>query len=279
MIKTGVSEQFDGGRQGYTDAELEILKKYGFDHVDLGAADTDTELYQNDEKNALELMRSIKARHDAAGVIIWQMHGPWRYPPMDATEESRAERLEKMKRAVLLCECADCRYLVVHPLMPDMEDTLHSREDETRALNLKFMRELCDFALEHGVVICLENMPMRYLSLAKPLDISEFVREADRENFKICLDSGHVAVFPGLSPAEAIRTLGKDVKVLHIHDNDGSADLHKDPGSGVIDWAAFASALGDVGFDGVLSLEVGLSANRFESRTATLRDICARLFE
>lgn len=277
MKKRGVSEPFDCDRRGYTDVELEILKKYGFDFVDFGAADTDTELYGADENAAISLMCKIKARHDAAGVKIWQMHGPWRYPPRDATEGERAERLDKMKRAVLLCESADCRYLVVHPLMSDMEDTLHSREDETLSLNLAFMRELCDFAFEHSVVICLENMPMIDLSLSKPLDILAFVREIDSPNFKICLDSGHVAVFPGLSPDRELLSLGSYVKVLHIHDNDGTADRHRDPGLGIIDWQAFAKALDKIGFDGVFSLEVGLSADKFESRAATLREICDRI--
>lgn len=277
-MKRGVSEPFDSdGRQGFCNAEYEILKKYGFDFVDFGAADTDTELYGTDEDAALSLMREIKARHDSAGIKIWQMHGPWRYPPRDATDEDRAERLDKMKRAVLLAECASCRYLVVHPLMPDMEDVIHDCTDETYKINLSFMRELASFASEHSVVICLENMPMRDLSLAKPLDILAFVREIDSPNFKICLDSGHVAVFPGLSPAEEFLSLGDYVKVLHIHDNDGVADRHRDPGQGVIDWQAFTEALETVDFDGVISLEVGLSADNFEPRARTLCEICDKI--
>lgn len=277
-MKIGVSEPFDSdGRQGFCDAEYGILKKYGFDFVDLGAADTDTELYGADEDAALSLMREIKARHDSAGIKIWQMHGPWRYPPMDVTEEDRAERLDKMKRAVLLAECANCRYLVVHPLMPDMEDLVHDLTDETYRINLSFMRELAHFAAEHSVVICLENMPMRDLSLSKPLDILAFVREIDSPNFKICFDSGHVAVFPGLSPAGELLSLGDYVKVLHIHDNDGIADRHRDPGLGVIDWQAFAVALEKIDFDGVFSLEVGLSADKFESRAKALREICDKI--
>lgn len=277
-MKRGISEPFDSdGRWGFSNAEYEILKKYGFDFVDFGAADTDTELYGMDEDAALSLMREIKARHDGLGIKIWQMHGPWRYPPRDATDEERAERLDKMKRAVLLAECADCRYLVVHPLMPDMEDLVHDCADETYRINLSFMRELADFAAEHAVVICLENMPMRDLSLAKPLDILAFVREIDSPNFKICLDSGHVAVFSGLSPAEALLSLGDYVKVLHIHDNDGIADRHRDPGQGIIDWQAFAGALETIDFDGVFSLEVGLSADKFEPRVAALREICNKI--
>lgn len=44
-----------------------------------------------------------------------------------------------------------------------------------------------------------ENMPFKNFSLSKPCDILRFVKAIDDENFKICLDTGHVAVFEGMS--------------------------------------------------------------------------------
>lgn len=43
-----------------------------------------------------------------------------------------------------------------------------------------------------------------------------------------CLDTGH-ANLVGLDMEDFIRTLGTRLKVLHIHDNDGVADLHQIP--------------------------------------------------
>ena len=37
---------------------------------------------------------------EAAGVSVHQVHGPWRWPPQDGTEEERAERMEKMKNTI-----------------------------------------------------------------------------------------------------------------------------------------------------------------------------------
>ena len=73
--------------------------------------------------------------------------------------------------------------------------------------------------------------------------------------FKICLDTGHCAVF-GESPADAVRLIGKEyLRVLHVHDNDGKNDRHWLPYNGVIDWADFSLALAEIGYEGTLSLE------------------------
>ena len=60
-----------------------------------------------------------------------------------------------------------------------------------------------------------------------------------------------------------IRTLGNRLKVLHIHDNDGIADLHQIPftftktreNKASTDWDGFLRGLGGIHFDGVLSFE------------------------
>ena len=87
----------------------------------------------------------------------------------------------------------------------------------------------------------------------------DFVREFDSPFFRVCLDTGRAAVF-GLSPADAVRQIGRDyLACLHVHDNDGAHDSHWEPYRGVIDWAGFSLALHDVGFDGSLSLETNVS--------------------
>jgi sugar phosphate isomerase/epimerase len=60
-----------------------------------------------------------------------------------------------------------------------------------------------------------------------------------------------------------ILTLGKRLKVLHIHDNDGIADLHQVPftftrtreNNPSTDWEGFIRALRAIAYDGVLNFE------------------------
>ena len=67
-------------------------------------------------------------------------------------------------------------------------------------------------------------------------------------------DTGHANMFDG-SIGDKIRYAGDLIKIMHVHDNDGTADQHLNPYGGNIDWADLAEALFDIGYAGVLNLE------------------------
>ena len=96
---------------------------------------------------------------------------------------------------------------------------------------------------------------MLQFSIATPKDILRFVEEMNDENFEVCLDTGHVTVFRGLSLGEETRRLGKHLKTLHVHDNRASLDMHLMPYLGKGGWADFTAALKEIGYDGAFSLE------------------------
>lgn len=232
------------------------MKEQGFDCVDFNMSDTDLPIYTLSEGESDALILKEKALAEASGIEISQVHGPWRYPPLDLTVEDRAERLEKMKRSIKATSLLGCKYWVIHPIMPyTTHDTEHGKEKETWELNVSFFRELLPTAKEYGVTVCLENMPMLAFSLAKPSDILRLVEEINDDSFQICLDTGHVSVFSELSIGDEVRRLGDHIKVLHVHDNLLSRDLHLIPYFGKLDWNEFISALKDIGYKGVFSLE------------------------
>ena len=240
----------------YGDDKFIKIKQHGYNSVDYNVSDTDCELYSMDEAALEEKINKEAESARAAGVCISQVHGPWRYPPQDGTEEDRAERLEKMQKAVRITAMLGCKYLVIHPIMPfGTHDLELDRGQETYELNKQFFRALVDHAKQHGVTICMENMPMLQFSLATPAQVLAFVKDFDDENLKICLDTGHVAVFPGASAGSAVREMGAYIKTLHIHDNEGDRDAHLYPTAGIVDWPDFFRALDEIGFDGSLSLE------------------------
>lgn len=235
------------------------LAAIGYSAVDFDFVDTTKPVYSmSDDDFTAYLLRQRKLAEDAE-IEISQVHGPWRYPPQDNTPEDRAERMDKMKKSIYACSMLGCKYWVIHPIMPFGCNNPPELDGEFLELNLKFMRELLEFAKDLGVTICLENMPFKQLPLSKPEAILKFVREINDENFKICLDTGHVSVFDELDLAEEVRRLGSEIKVLHVHDNDGKGDKHMAPYFGVIDWAEFGNALKEIGFDGVFSLETSPS--------------------
>lgn len=279
MMKIGI--QLNDYGKGYARFGLERFQaaaRQGFEAVDYEMAPTDIALYSLDDAQLQEKMRADREAAARAQVVISQVHGPWRWPPQDLTDEDRRERMEKMKKSILATRYLGCRHWVVHPIMPyGTDDLTTGHAEDTWRLNVEFMSELLAYAKAQDVIICLENMPMRAFSMATPAQILAFVRAMNDDHFKICLDTGHVAVFPGLSLGDAVRELGNEIRVMHVHDNPGTHDAHMWPGKGVIDWQDFANALKETGYDGVFSLETVPSAElddaAFEAECVELHHI------
>ena len=249
------------------DAGLAYIRRLGYDCLDYSElAKTETPIYQASEQEFEHQLRVLRTKTESLGLSIAQTHGPWRYPPHDYSREQRAERFEKMAKAIRATALIGCHYMVIHPLMPFGPDQ-DPEPDTTFSINLDFMGKLSEVGRQNNVVICLENMPMTQLSLSRPIEIFKFVQKLNTPWLRICLDTGHAAVF-GESPAEAVRLFGKEyLKVLHVHDNEGHHDFHWIPYCGVINWPDFQKALHEINFDGVLSLEtIGSSKIPLELR-------------
>lgn len=278
-MKTGMCSQY---YERWGKMRYRKLKEHGYDYVDYDLSDTDKPVYSCDGKELEAALRDEKKLMDEAGIEVSQVHGPWRWPPRDHTPEERQERMEKMKKSIRMTALLGCKNWVVHPVMPygtADRGTEHVRE--TWDINIAFMGELLKTAKECDVTICLENMPMPEFSIGSPSEILKFVRAINNERFKACLDTGHVAVYEGLTPDGAMRELGDTVRVLHVHDNNGRSDLHYMPYFGVIDWKAFAKALKECGFGGVFSIETAppqkLPDSLYEEMCLTLSKIAKEI--
>lgn len=255
MLRIGTTEEYYTVAYGFEEG-IRRMKKQGYDGMDYSEfVDTRLELFQKDHIQFAKYLEHQKKVCQSEGIEIYQAHGPWRYPPRDATAEDRAERFEKMTRAVEGTAILGCKKMVIHPLMPfGINDEGH--EKETYEINLDFMGKLSEVGKANDVVICYENMPMPLLSMASVPSILKVVREINSDYFKVCLDVGHSIITKNI-PGDAVRMIGKDtLAALHIHDNNGKHDVHIHPYAGVIDWENFCMALKDIGFDGVMSFEI-----------------------
>ncbi len=244
-------------RDDNDDAGLARMRAHGYTSMNYDMADTALPLY-GDAPAALERrMRAFRERAESHGITVDQTHGPWRWPPQDATEEQRTERFEKMCTALRATALLGAKCCVIHPVMPYGCDKDPAPE-RLWAINGAFFSRLSAEAERCGVAIGLENMPMPALSLARPAEILRLVREIGSAGLKICLDTGHCLV-TGQQPGDAVRPIGRDLlAALHVHDNDGTGDLHRWPFTGKADWADFSAALGEIGFSGPLMLETSL---------------------
>ena len=240
----------------YGDNRFQKLREYGYTAVDYGLGDTQEIFKLSEEERKIELQRNVKLA-DEAGIEIYQAHGPWRWPPRDYTPEDRANRMEVMKASIRAASYLGCKNWVIHPIMPmGVNDMDTPDEQKTWDMNKVFMTELLAYAKEYETTICFETMPMPRLGIGRPDDILRFVNEMNDENFKICFDTGHAAVFSHLiSVGDAIRKMGDKIACFHIHDSNAKHDLHMLPGTGVIDWDVVCAAIKEIGYKGVFSLE------------------------
>lgn len=285
MMKIGISIAPYGKEAMVFGEELfKKLRSFGFSAIDYNIPGTRYELYEWDEETLEQRMLAEKAALEAAGLEVSQMHGPWRSPPRDATEEDRQERMEKMKRSILAARLLGCKHWVIHPIMPYGALDLDTEDPpKTWEVNKAFFGELLQYAKEQDVTICLENLPMRKFSMGSPEQILKFVREMDDEHFKICLDTGHSNFFPEVCLSNVVREMGKDLKVLHVHDNMADRDFHLWPTKGVIDWPGFVKALKDIGFAGVFSLETApdktLEGQPYEDAFVELCELAKKIIQ
>lgn len=276
-MKAGICSQ---GFERFGDERYKKIKSFGFSCVDFDMISTETEFYSCPEQELVQKMLCEKELADNAGITFSQVHGPWRWPPMDNTEEQREERLRKMSRSIRATALLGCKNFVIHPIMPfGIEDTENGNSENTYELNLEFMTKLLNVAKENDVTICLENMPMTKFSLARPCDILRFVKEMNDDHFKICLDTGHVNVFKDLSLYEETKRIGKELRVLHVHDNNYGMDLHQFPFFGTCDWNSFSKALKEIDFNGTFSLETVPPSNLPDPLFEKMCKILFEIFE
>lgn len=106
-----------------------------------------------------------------------------------------------------------------------------------------------------------------------PLDLSavQFYHDDLTElmanpRYGMLLDVGHLNIrlracryFAGMSVRDYIRAIPVPIIEVHLHDNHGIRDEHGPFGQGTVDFAGIASALRQVGFSGVSTVEIAPS--------------------
>lgn len=235
-------------------AGMALAKRHGFDGVDFqNFIDAKSELFKCSADVFEKQLTEVRRQAEAAGIEIYQAHAPGGYPPQDATDADRAFRFEIKAKSLYGCAVLGCPYMVVHPILP-YGTKVNVNPDGVWAINVDFFGRLTEKAKEYGVTICYENMPFKVFPFSPPEFSLKLAREINDPNFRVCLDTGHAALFG--NPADAVRLLGKEyLHTLHVHDNDGDKDCHWIPYTGVVDWTDFCQALREIGYEGYMSLE------------------------
>lgn len=221
----------------------------------------------------------LKQAVENAGLVFSQMHAafPIYVPDNEPVTEYMCMSVEK---SLAVAAFFNCPALVVHPW-----STRKGKEME-REVNLNLYRRFIPFARQYGVKVCLENM-FNVLhgnriegSCSTAEDacwyIDKLNEEAGEDLFGFCFDIGHATVLHRDTRA-FVQTLGHRLTCLHLHDNNGDADLHVMPFTqlpvrgvalkSATDWEGLFKGLREIGYKGNLSFEASKSFSVFPEET------------
>ena len=158
-----------------------------------------------------------------------------------------------LHRAIETTALAGGKICIIHP------DNYKGAEE-----NAVMYRELLPTAHKFGVKIATENMwnwnyETKEAAPAACSHHDDFLAHIEAVNdpyLVACVDIGH-ADMRGLStdPYTMIKTLGRHVAALHVHDNDKHRDSHELPYTMDIDFDAVARALAEIDYQGEITLE------------------------
>ncbi|MBE6550888.1 MAG: sugar phosphate isomerase/epimerase [Ruminococcaceae bacterium] len=274
MIKIGVQSAGWYNSED-PDSSFAYIKDCGFDAVDfnidtflsgskLSKEGVFPSIFDKTTEELLDYFTPLKNASKKYDVEINQMHAP--FPPyFKGLDEVNDYIFMALDKCFAVAEFLDCSAVVVHPIAGETSE-------EEWEITANFYRNLVPVIKKYkGVKICLENIfnrrPGRMIEgrLSNSYDACRMLdmlnEEAGGEYFGFCLDIGHTNL-TGRNVKEYIKQLGSRLTILHIHDNNGSEDLHMIPytylsttSSHVCDWQGFIDGLKEIGFDGVLSFE------------------------
>jgi sugar phosphate isomerase/epimerase len=120
---------------------------------------------------------------------------------------------------------------------------------------------------EAGIEIAIENDTQE-----EPDILIRLVNAVDNPFLGLCLDIGHQHMFSELDAVEWVHRMRNHLTHVHLHDNDGTGDLHWSPGRGNIDFEPFFAALTQWTPQVTLSLEV---IDTMEVKMGDLRSLAA----
>ena len=173
----------------------------------------------------------------------------------------------------MACNDLEAKYCVVHSIT-----TIHLGPDAPKelmhSLNFDLFNRCIAEAKKYGVIIASETFgnASKYDCCDFFGNINEFRKSYNdicsvgdnKEYMAICMDTCYsnkaMRFYNNLTPAEVIRMLGNDIKVLHLNDNDTLTDQHKMPLTGCIDLNYVFDALDEIGYDGVNNMGLNLAA-------------------
>jgi L-ribulose-5-phosphate 3-epimerase len=220
---------------------FKLLKEAGFEGVELLSP------------NGFDVNEVLKAR-DETGLVIHGISGSvhWK-SPLSSPDPSVVEvGLAAIRKSILDCKAYGGTTVLLVPAI--VSPKVSHREAYARSQ--ENIRKVIPDAQAAGIKIAIEEVWNKFL-LSAP-EFARYVDEFNTPTLGAYFDVGNVVEFG--YPQEWIRELGKRILKIHVKEYAKGKRFSYPLGEGKeIDWPAVKSALIDIGYDGWITAEVGLT--------------------
>lgn len=209
------------------------------------------------------------------GIRLVSLCGQGTFDFLDPDADKRNHSIAEAKENLQVCGHFGAVGLILPPIfgpprLPDLTPLADAVTLEMQLLT-EIVRDLAAFAAEQQTKVLLEplNRYEEHLLRQQERGIEVIQRAGDPSSASLLCDFFHMHIEETDTPA-TLRRIGRRY-VGHVHMADNT---RQEPGSGDIDWHAGLSALRDIGFDGYLAYECGISGeNEAERRKALERSV------
>lgn len=219
----------------HTVMSLDCIKNTGYDACEFSFF---MHLSPEDELALNEYCRKI-------GLIPWSAHA---WAEVADTPEGLALDTPNIIASLDDAKRLGCHILVVHA----SSQSPAPLERKHLLCFSEVLRRLSCEAAFRNITVAIENT--QSLDVFKWL--ADIVFKLDLPAIGFNIDTGH-ATIQGGKPEDFIRVMGPKLFTTHLQDNYGLKDIHLPPGKGSsVDWHAVHKALEEVGYKGVLMVEL-----------------------
>lgn len=191
---------------------------------------------------------------ESLGFTFVQAHTP-SYNPEGRCDHERS--LRAVVRSMEACGMLGIRNAVIHTAF-SAKYPYPEKMDEYCKASRVFLEKFLPYSERFNVTLCVENSCTINTGgncfFMTGAEARSFVEDMNHPYLGVCWDVGHAAM-QGCDMYKELVTLGKHLKTVHIHDNNGRSDEHLAPYCGIIDYNAIVKALLDIEFGGYFCFE------------------------
>lgn len=231
---------------------VSILSGAGFDGVDIWGGRP--HIYRNDySEHELSQLRDMIEQQNM--LVPSFMPAFFRYPHSlsNPNDRVRHDSIDYMLRCADNAAILGAKVLLV---VPGRSIYGQGTEDAFKRL-LDSINQVCVYCEQYDLRLGIEPANPAVTDLVVThQDALNIINELEHPSLGVVLDSGHLYLNKE-NLVDVMENLGPLLLQFHVNDNDGEVQQNLIPGDGSFDFNHFISVLGDFGYEGFLSVELG----------------------